>query len=47
MESFIFCAVFPRLPKYVVTYDPDRILWYIDSRPTSNLSTMAFLTKKL
>ena len=47
MENFIFCAVFPGLLKYVVTYDCDSILRYMDSLPKSNLLSMVFLTTKL
>ena len=34
------------LPKYIVTYDPDIILQYMDSLPTNNLLSMGLLTKR-
>ena len=37
----------PSLPKYVVTYEPDIILQYMDSLPAENLLTMDLLTKKI
>ena len=36
----------PSLPKYIVTYNPDIILQYMDSLPTNNLLSMDLLTKK-
>ena len=36
----------PSLPKYIVTYDPDIILQYMDSLPTNNLLSMGLLTKR-
>ena len=35
------------LPKYVVIYDPDIILQYMDSLPANNLISMDLLTKNL
>ena len=37
----------PSLPKYIVTYDPDIILQYMDSLPAKKLLSMDVLTKKL
>ena len=37
----------PSLPKYIVTYDPDIILQYMDSLPANYLLSMDLLTKKL
>ena len=37
----------PSLPKYIVTYDPDIILQYMDSLPANNLLSMDLFTKKL
>ena len=34
----------PSLPKYIVTYDPDIILQYMDSLPANNLLSMDLLT---
>ena len=36
----------PSLPKYVVTYDPDIILQYMDSLPANNLLSMDLLSIK-
>ena len=37
----------PSLPKYIVTYDSDIILQYMNSLPTNNLLSMDLLTKKI
>ena len=37
----------PSLPKYIVTYDPDIILQYLDSLPANKLLSMDVFTEKL
>ena len=37
----------PSLPKYIVTYDPDIILQYLDSLPASKLLSTDVFTEKL
>ena len=37
----------PSFPKYIVTYDSDIILQYMDSLPANNLLSMDLLTKKI
>ena len=37
----------PSLPKYVVTYDLDSILQYMDSLPANNVLSMNLLAKKV
>ena len=37
----------PSLPKYTVTYDPDKVLSYMKQIPTNDNLTLEILTKKL